>query len=322
MTLLLREDDVRRLFPMSEAISVVRSAFGQQRSSGAENVPRRRLKLEHGVLNVMAASVPSQGSAGLKAYATGQKGARFLVALWDRDEGELLSLMEADWLGRIRTGAASGVATDLLANPEARIMALIGAGRQAQTQLEAVACIRRLREVRVYSRSRESREHFVAEVGALLGLPLKAVDSAEIAVDGADIVTTITGSAEPVVRGGWLTAGTHVNAAGSNQAGRREIDSEVLTRAAVIAVDSVEQARLEAGDLIIGMDERNLSWDRVTQLGDVLAGNSDGRSNPQDITVFESLGIAVEDVAAARYVYDRALTERCGEETSFGAGPP
>jgi alanine dehydrogenase len=319
LTLLLRESDVRDLLTVPEAVSLVREALATQATvPGGMNIPRRRAALEHGVLHVMAASVPGARAAGLKAYSVGRAGPRFLVALWDRGDGRLLALIEADLLGRIRTGAASGVASDILARPDAAVLAVLGTGRQAVTQIEGVAAVRGLSEVKVFCRTVDRRIEFAREMTKRLDLPVKPADSAQAAVDGAGIVCTVTTAAAPVVLGRWLAEGTHVNAAGSNFATRREVDAEALERAALIAVDSVEQAQMEAGDLIMASAEGAFTWDRAIELQDILAGRATGRTAPEQITVFKSLGIAVEDVAVARHVYDKATAEGRGETTTFG----
>jgi len=319
LTLLLRESDVRDLLTVREAVSLLRETLSTQATAtGAMNIPRRRVELDHGLLNVMAASVPQARAAGLKAYSVGRAGPRFLLALWDRADGRLLALIEADLLSRIRTGAASGVASDILARPDANVLAVIGTGRQARTQIEAVAAVRSLREVRVFCRTDDRRVEFAHEIAHLLDLPVMPAESARKAVEGAGIVSTVTTAAEPVVAGRWLDEGTHLNAAGSNFGTRREIDTEVVERAAVIAVDSVEQAKMEAGDLILAEADGAFTWDRAVELQDLLACKCPGRTSPKEITFFESLGIAVEDVAVARYVYDKATAEGRGESTTFG----
>ncbi|HEV3311316.1 MAG TPA: ornithine cyclodeaminase family protein [Chloroflexota bacterium] len=318
MTLLLREPDVRDLLPMKQAVRLVREAMSSGQPAEAVNLPRRRVPLQSGVLNLMAASVSFNHTAGLKAYTAGRSGAHFLVAIWDRDEGRLLSLIEADLLGRIRTGAASGVATDALASPNASVLAIIGSGRQARTQLEAIAAVRHLTEVRVFSRSPERCRSFAEAAGRELDLNVMAAESAESAVAGSQIVTTITTSAKPVLFGRWLETNVHVNAAGSNWAHRREVDTELISRASTIAVDSIEQAKLEAGDLLIPIEQAALSWDRVIELGTVLGDPTSRPASPGGITFFKSLGIAVEDLAVARFVYDRAVEMGIGEQTTFG----
>jgi alanine dehydrogenase len=318
VTLLIREDDVRALLPMKEAIKIVRDALAAEFEERAVNLPRRRIVSATGMFHDMAGAVLTTHSVGLKAYTSTRHNVRFLVALWNSESGELLALFEADWLGRIRTGAASGVATDVLARRAAAIAAIIGTGSQAETQLRALATVRSLTTVRVYSRRPENRTDFARTMSRLLDLDVQPVDSARQAVDGADLVTTITTSTTPVVEGAWLAPGTHVNAAGSNWATRREIDAEVLRRAAVVTVDSTEQAHIEAGDLIMAVEEGAIGWDQVHSIGAVLTGAVLGRESTDDITVFKSLGIAVEDIAVARYIYERARAEGRGEQTTFG----
>jgi ornithine cyclodeaminase/alanine dehydrogenase-like protein (mu-crystallin family) len=269
----------------------------------------------------MAAAVPPTGAVGLKAYLSTANGTRFAALLWDSRSGELLAIMEADWLGRIRTGAASGLATRLLAREDAGVLGVSGAGGQSSTQIEAIAAVRPLREVKIYSRRAEPREALAREMAERLGLPACAVRSAEEAVRGSDIVTTITTARQPVLHGAWFERGCHINAAGSNGANRRELDNTAVERSTVIAVDSMEQARSECGDLIGAAEAGGAVWDRVRELGAIIAGHAPGRQGDEDITLFESQGVALEDVVAARYVYDRAIETGRGTQIDFGSAP-
>ncbi len=259
------------------------------------------------LLHYMAGGDNESGLVGIKVYASNPKvGApSFVVLLFDSQTAQLLASIEASILGQIRTGAASGVATRRLARDDASRLALFGSGFQAETQLEAVACARDLESVRVYSRKPERREAFAQRMGEKLGLEVVASSSPEEAMDGADIVTTVTSARYPVFPGERLQPGTHINAAGSNHIMRRELDAESIRRASVIAVDSLEQAHMEAGDLTQAVDEGVLDWNEVCELHDVLAGSRPGRSVRDQITLFESQGLAVEDVALAEYLYDK-----------------
>jgi alanine dehydrogenase len=306
---------VQELLPMSQAIRLLRAGLS---SSDSANLPRRRLTLEKGALNVMAASYPGGAVAGLKAYAVSPAGISFVVALWDHNDGRLLALIEADQLGRVRTGAASGVATDLLARPEASILTVIGAGRQARTQIEAVAAVRKLTEIRLVRRDWSAALSSAEELSKSLELNVKAHRDVREAVRSSDIVSTITTSATPVLEGAWLPEGCHINAAGSNDIKRREVNSDVVIRAAVVAVDCLEQAKMEAGDLAVPIGDGLLSWASVVELGQLLRRSKPGRQSTADITFFKSIGIALEDVAVARYIYDRAVAEGRGEVTTFG----
>ena len=301
----ITERQVREVLSMSAAVELVEEAFRRLDDGRADNHPRRRVAMQNGtLLHYMAGGDNQDGVVGAKVYATNRKvGARFVVLLFDAEAVELLAVIEANALGQIRTGAASGAATRRLARENASRLALFGSGFQAETQLEAVAAVRSLAGAAVYSRSAAKRERFAARMSAKLDLEVRAASSAEEALDGADIVTTVTNSREPVFRGDALAPGTHVNAAGSNHAKRRELDVAAVSRCDIVAVDSIEQARMEAGDLIQAAAEGNFDWSRAVELSAVIAGSKPGRSAPQQITLFESQGLAVEDIAVARYVY-------------------
>jgi alanine dehydrogenase len=285
------ETDVQELLPVTEGIRLMRLSFEALAQGRALNQPRRRLILESGsVLHSMAGAVGNY--FGTKFYSTNPRyGAHFYFFLYDAKTARPLAMMEANYLGQIRTGAASGYATDLLANPQAATLAIIGSGFQARTQLEAIRAVRPIRNVRVWSRNEEKRRKFAAECS------VTASNSAEEAVRGADIVVTATNAKEPVLEGGWISDGTLVNAMGSNVANRRELPAELVKRAGLVAVDSIEQARIEAGDLILAE-----SWDNVVELQNVKP-----RYDPNRVTIFKSIGLGVEDVAAGAFIYERAL---------------
>jgi ornithine cyclodeaminase/alanine dehydrogenase-like protein (mu-crystallin family) len=265
----------------------------------------------------MSAAVPARNAVGLKAYAAGRAGATFVVLLFDTEANALLAVLEADWLGRVRTGAASAVATRYLAREDARTLGVIGAGRQAETQIEAIAAVRSLDLVKVYSRTPEHREAFAARVARQLALPVEPAASAEAAVRESDIVVTITTSSQPVVDGAWLEPGCHVNAAGSNRAHNREVDGATVERADLIAVDSLEQAKNESGDLIAAVEEGVFEWSEAVELSQVVAAGPQ-RVLMDSITLFESQGVAIEDVISARYVFDEAVAQGLGERVAFG----
>jgi len=285
------ESDVQELLPIREAIRLMRLAFEALAQGRAINQPRRRLILESGsVLHSMAGAVGNY--FGTKFYSSNPRyGAHFYFFLYDARTAQPLAQMEANYLGQIRTGAASGYATDLLANPQAKTLAIIGSGFQARTQLAAIHAVRPIQNVRVWSRSEEKRRKFAEECS------VTATDSAEAAVRGADIVVTATNSKDPVLESSWIGAGTLVNAMGSNVANRRELPSDLMERAGLVAVDSLEQARIEAGDLILAE-----SWKNVVELQSVKA-----HYDPKGVTIFKSIGVGVEDVAAGAFIYERAL---------------
>ncbi len=312
MPLLLREEDVRTLLSISDAIEALEQAFRVQAEGQVTYVPRSRVRWPRGALHVMAAGGPGIGYVGLKAYTTVGGQARFVVLLFDSESGALVALMEADMLGRLRTGAATGLATRYLARPDARIVGMYGTGRQAATQLMAVCAVRTIEEARVYSPTRERREAFARRMAETLGIPVRAVDRPEVVAEGADILITITSAREPVLRGAWVRPGMHINAAGSNALIRRELDEEAVTRADLIVIDARDQGKIEAGDFLEPLERGRLQWEQIHELKDVVTGRV-RRTHPDQITLFKSLGVALEDVAVAALVYERAQARGIGE---------
>ncbi len=306
----ITEEQVRRVLPMSVALERVEECFRRLGDGRMLNHPRRRIGLDNrAMLHAMDAGDNESGLFAAKIYATRPGvGAHFIVVLFDAETTKPLAAIEADELGRIRTGAASGVATKLLAREDASTLGLFGAGWQAETQLEAIAAVRRLDRVRVYSRTPEKREAFAAKMSERLGLTIEPVDSARKAVDGAAIVTTVTTAKEPVALGEWLEPGCHINAAGSNHVRRREIDAVAVERSALVTTDSIEQARVEAGDLVHAAAEGRFKWAALVELGAIAAGRAPGRQSDADITLFESQGLAAQDLIVAEAVW-RALKD-------------
>jgi alanine dehydrogenase len=320
---MLRENDVRAVLTMPATIAALEAAFREQGRDHTRNQLRQRVVLPEarGVLHMMSGYVPGQpghpelegpGLVGLKTYTSFAGGARFVVLLYSGEDGRLLALIEADWLGQMRTGAASGVATKFMARLDAATLGVIGTGQQARTQVMAVAAVRPLTSVLAYGRDEARRGAFVEEMTARIGAPVRPVGSAEEVAHAADIVVTMTTARDPVLHGEWLRPGVHVNAAGSNWANRREVDDTTVERSAVVAVDSLEQARLEAGDLVLPASAGRFDWPRAVELGAIIAGKVAGRSSPEAITLFKSVGIALEDVAAAGLAYALAREQGLG----------
>jgi alanine dehydrogenase len=291
--LFITEQQVREHLPMSTAVRLMRETFAALRDKTALNQPRRRLHLPTGtVLHSMAGAYKNY--LGTKIYATNARHgqANFFFLLFDAETARALALFDANYLGQIRTGAASGYATALLAKPDASTLAIIGTGFQARTQLDAMREAREFKDIRVWSRNEKNRFSFAAETST------RAVATGREAVEGADVVVTATWSKDPVLDDAWIAAGTHINAMGSNQAQRRELPSELIERADLIAVDSIEVAKIESGDLILAP----IDWSdpRLVDLADVTERPA---GNP--VTIFKSNGLGVEDVAAAAHVYEQ-----------------
>lgn len=323
MTLHISEAEVRQLLDMPQALRAVEEILRKQATEEVVVHPRRRFELSHGgFFHYMAAADYSAGFVAMKQYTYVRGRLQFLVPLYEMASGELLAIIEADYMGQLRTGAASGVATKYLARENSRIAAIIGTGGQARTQLAAVAAVRKLESVRVYGRDAAKREKFCQEMSANLGIPVTPSGSSGEAVRGADIVCTATTSSQPVVFGADLSRAVHINAIGANHAHKRELDDEAIASVDVIVVDSIEQSRQEAGELIIAFKGDEICWTGVRKLCDVVAGKVSGRSDKTEVTLFKSNGIASWDLAVAMKVYAAAREKKLGRVLPFWSGSP
>ena len=308
MAIYLTEADVENLVDVTDAIGALEGAFAQWGQGRTTNLPRQRLPMTERAVNIMAASLPADDVFGHKVYFAGY----YLFTLYSFAEKRVLAVIEAGSLGAIRTGAASGVATRLLAREDAGTCGLIGAGKQGWTQLLAVHAVRPLSLAVVYSRTPETRETFAARMSEETGIEVRAVDSAEACVRDMDIVIVATNATEPVVFGDWLTPGTHVNAVGANAYARREVDEAAVLRADVLATDDRSQAKTEAREFIDLAEAGRIAWEDIGELGPMIQGQEPGRTGAGQITLFKSLGIALEDVAFAKLIHDRAVAKGVG----------
>jgi ornithine cyclodeaminase/alanine dehydrogenase-like protein (mu-crystallin family) len=311
-TLYLTEQDVAQLVNMDMALEAVTTAFRKLALEEAENVPRQRCRTDHVMLHVLPAAAKTLGIIGLKAYTSGPQGTRFHVSLYDGKTGAWTACLEADILGQYRTGAASGVATRLLARPDASTIGCLGAGRQARTQILAVCKVRPVKSVRVYCRQPERRHDFASRLQAETGVEVRAVESAEEAVRGQDIIITATTARDPVLFGQWLSPGQHINLIGSNMLTKAEADIEVFRRATLITVDSKDQAKLEAGDFMAPINQGVVTWSDILELAPLLVGRYPGRQSAEDITLFKSLGLGIEDIALAAALVQKARQQGVG----------
>jgi alanine dehydrogenase len=308
VTLFLSEDDVQQLLAPSDAVEAVEGSFRRMAAGSVEIAPRRRLGLQEGRLADMAASDLELGYACVKTYAGFAEGVAFLVALFTTDRPELVALIEADHLGRLRTGAASAVAAKYLAREGATSLGVIGCGTQAETQVLCIrAAVPTIERVVAYCRTERNLRAFCKRVGA------EPAESNREAAE-QDVVVTITSSRDPVLRGEWLRSGALVCAAGANNGVSRELDNVVLERATLVCCDWREQARLESADLIEPIQQGVLDWLEVHELHEVVAGELPGRQSPDDIALFKSNGIAAWDVAIAAAAVERARERGVGTE--------
>lgn len=308
MPLYLTEDMVDSLIGPAEAVAAVEGSFRRLAAGEVENRPRYRVPVEGGLLHVMSAVDRGLGLAGSKTYVGGRNGSAFVISLFDAVEHRLVAVLEADRLGQLRTGAASAVAAKYLAKQGARTLGIIGTGWQAQTQVQCIReAVPTIERVLAYGRNEERLDSFCKLVGA---------HGAEGHREAAeqDIVVTMTTSKDPVVRGDWLQPGALVCAAGANRLVAREIDNVVLQRAGFVCCDSIEQARLESGDLVEPIEAGVLDWLEVHELAEVIGGEVVGRQSDDDIVVFKSNGLAAWDVALAAVAVERARERGVGIE--------
>jgi ornithine cyclodeaminase/alanine dehydrogenase-like protein (mu-crystallin family) len=310
--LFLTEDDVRQLLTMEMALEAVEDGLRKMALEEAGNVPRARCQTDHAMLHVMSAAAKTLGIMGYKAYTTSKKGTHFHVALYDGKTGSQTALIQADYLGQVRTGAASGVATQYMARPDAQEVGLFGSGKQARTQLQAICTVRKVRRVQVYSLNEERRRQFAREMTDLCQCDVEPVPRPEMAAEDKDIVITATTSREPVLNGHWIAEGTHLNVIGSNFLGKAEVDAVTVRRCESIVVDSKDQARIEAGDFVAALEEGSIHWADIHELGQVIVGRYTGRAHSQDVTLFKSLGLALEDIVVAARVVAKAQAAGVG----------
>ncbi len=317
MAIFLRESDVEKLANMKMALEAVEHAFRLQGEQKAENSSRGRCALDKGYLHVLSASLPPMNFAGLKAYTSVAGTTRFQVFLYDARDGKLLAVIEGDKLGQLRTGAASGVATKYMARPDSSKVGIFGTGWQARSQLEAVCAVRPVKTIMAYGRDPGRREEFCKQMSKTLGMSVYPAANPEDAVKEMDIVIAATTSKEPVFKGDWVSKGTHINGIGANFLNRKELDVETIGRCAAVVVDSVEQCKLEAGDLAAAADGGVFFWEDARELGLVVVGDFPGREDEKEITLFKSTGIALEDVALGARIYQAATAAGIGQPLPF-----
>lgn len=320
LVLVLDDRDVEKTVDMKASISIIEDAF-RKHAKGETLMPKRLHVAVDGMkggLRIMPAALLGKRAVGFKTIS-GAPGSRrpgstyFLMVLFDPDEGSLLSIMAADTITRLRTGAASGVATKYLARRDSQTLGLYGAGVQARTQLEGVASVRSIRKVTAYDVSKERLEDFRRQMSPKLGIDITAAsDPSEPA--SSDIVVTATTSDKPFLMSGWVHPGTHINAMGANAPTKSEIDPDLMKRAKIF-VDFREQVLAEAGDIINMIKSRELKeTDISAELGELVVGAKDGRKSAEEITLFKSVGVAIEDLALALEVYGRARKLSIGKE--------
>jgi ornithine cyclodeaminase len=318
MALFLNEKDVKELLDMPTALEAVEEVLKELALGEAVNIPRERTRTRKGALHILQGAVESQGLTGYKAYTSTREGNRFLVYLYNSTAGNLEAVIEADYLGMMRTGAAGGVAAKWLSRPDAAVAGLFGTGRQAQGQLEALCRVRPIKKIKVLGRDREHLRLFCTRNSEHLNLPVEPAASGEEVVRNSDIVITATTAAQPVVHHPWVEEGTHLNAIGSNALIRCEIDEKTLRQCDLITVDARDVAARECGDLLPLLEKGRINWRQIAELGEIIAGRVPGRRNERQITLFESQGLAVQDLMVGARVLARARKQGLGVELPIG----
>jgi ornithine cyclodeaminase/alanine dehydrogenase-like protein (mu-crystallin family) len=315
--LYLTEADVTQLLDMSLAIEVVEEAFRQLADGKADNVPRVRARGRGVILHTMSAAADYLGLVGWKCYTTTRTGVRFHLGLYDSATGALIAMIEANRLGQLRTAATTAVAVEWMADVAASKLGLFGAGHQAEAQLEAVAVTRPIKQAFVYSRDETKRREFAVQMSRRLNIEVVPVDRPQDAADDLPIVVTATTSTVPLFDGNGLAEGTMVAAVGSNWLTKAEIDANVIRRADNIVCDSVAACRHEAGDFVDALEKGVFDWSQAIELAEVVAGSAVGRSMRESVTLFKSVGLAIEDVALGGKVLDLARAKGLGRALPF-----
>ena len=317
MARILTDAEIKNSVTMGDMIDAVEEMHRHYAIGEAFNSDRRSVVLGESQLALMGGGLAYKGLYGAKTYTTLKGRQQYHVTLYDATTGQLLAFIHANWLGALRTGATTGVAVRLLANPDADVLGMIGTGFQAQTQVMAVAQARDLKQIKVFSRRAEPRNEFARRLSDELGVEVLAVETSKEAVEGSNIVVCLTTTKEPVLDGAWLEEGALLVSAGPVTLNAQEVDETSVRCADRIIVDSLEQARYEAGELVTAVEKGVISWDQVAELPQVVAGLTHGRLDPSDNIYVKHFGIGVVDIAAAKLAYDLAQSKGIGLEVDI-----
>jgi alanine dehydrogenase len=308
----ISERDVEQLLSLREAIDVLAAAYRRAAAIPGLGMPRAHARQGERILHAVGGMLPAAGVAGTKAWLYTPAGAQPLLILFAIEDGTVRAVIEAFALGQRRTAATSGLGTSLLAHQDAAVLALLGTGKQAFAQAQAVAAVRPLRRVQVFGRDAGRRDAFCARLGDELDVQVEGCGEVRDALDGAHIVTTITRSAEPIVSAGMLAPGMHINAVGAIVPGRSELDAQAVGRCDVVAADSREQAREDSAELAAAVEAGLLRFEDVMDLTELIAAPERGRAGSGQITLFKALGVGLSDVALGAEVLVRATEARLG----------
>ncbi len=314
MVLYLREDNVEQMLKMSDAIRVLEQTFREQGRKNVINNPRQRIRTGRSMLHYLASALPHLGVMGYKAYTSSSDGLAFRVFLHDIESGRLLSIMDGNYMGMVRTGAVTGLATKYMSREDSSVLGVFGTGWQSRGQINAVCKVRNIKKIKVYGRDEERKVRFCNMMSENVSADILPVKSPDEVVKDSDIIVTATSSSKPVFDGKLIEEGVHINAIGGNFLFKQEIDERTVRMSDIIAVESVEQCKIEAGELHPLAEKGRLRWEEVLELGDIVSERENGRTRKNDITLFKSVGIAIEDICIAKFLYDLALETGKGRE--------
>lgn len=310
MAIYIDNEQVRELLPMDECVQAMEDAFRDEGEGLGGSLVRQTLFYPGGRQRLMIGSSPGFDTYGFKTYGGGVN----LMMVFSTSENRLEAIMESRVLSEIRTGAVAGLATKHMANDDASSIGVIGSGLQALAQVQAICAVRPIEKVKVYTRTAENRETFAEQLRSELGLDAVAVETGEECIGGSDVIVTATGSREPVFAAEWLSPGAHINAIGATTPGRREIDEATVGRCDVVVVESVAQAKVECGELMVAEDRGQFQWSQAVEMRHLVLGLAGKRPSREAITLFNGLGVAMEDTAAAGVVLRKAKERGIGTE--------
>lgn len=312
------EHTASKILTMDDALSLVEESFSSYAKGQAFNMSRQRMRIRKGALHMLPGAVPYKNIIGFKAYTSFRTGLIFKVHLYDAENGNPLAIIDANEIGRLRTGAATGIATKYMAKKESSIVFIFGGGYQAEAQLEAVCKIARISKVYVTTRKIENAQNFAEKMSHSLGIEVIPTQNIEEDLPKADIIITITTSVKPLFEHTMLNLnGVHINGAGSNALIRAEVPEKTIEAAEVLAVDSKDVAAIECGDILPSLEKGRIHWNEIVELGEITAGFRPGRLTDNGITIFQSQGMGLQDIMCAEFIYKKALAENLGKPLPF-----
>ncbi|MBN1930492.1 MAG: ornithine cyclodeaminase family protein [Desulfobacterales bacterium] len=318
MALFLREEEVKQIITMQMTVDAVEDVMKEYAIGQAFNIPRERTRIQKGALHILQGAVESHGVFGYKAYTSTKEGNRFLVYLYNCVRGNLEAIVEADYMGMLRTGATNGVAANWMSRKNAQVVGMFGAGRQADGQLEALCCVRKIKKAKIIDLKIDRLKEFCKKNEEKLGIEVIPCLEPEAVVRGSDIITTITTSSKPLFSHEWVEGGIHINAAGSNALIRTELEEKTIRNADIVAVDAKDVAVKECGDLLPLLEKGRIHWNQIKELGEIIVGKTLGRENDRQVTLFESHGMGIQDLIIAARVVAAAKEKGLGTEIAIG----